>query len=556
MPKMHRRQAIAGLAALTAGFSHLVAPRHVGASDLSLSDRIDLLYSTQFHFNRRGEPQITVGLMQGQTKIVLSSPRGLTILPSGDGGTRVNVGSTVEITLASGKPSQQAFSVVLQELKTGGGRAVDVAAQRWTDAGIEVDEHELGTVFGVSGTVLDTRRIALTHGKFDSEAEARRHAQSLKNDHDALGKLHPTVAKRSRGRMVARDPATGVEVTADGVLWFSPEEGDPVVVHDVEHGHGATTPKREDRSYRGSVYVAIDRNGKLAVVNLVSETDVLAGLVPAEIYASAPFDALRAQAVAARGQLVSKVGTRHLDDPFLLCSEVHCQVYAGRGKEHPRTTKAVRQTAGVVAMRPGGTQLVDTVYSANCGGHTEDNDEVWPSHPDAQLRGRPDPKLRRPFVDGIGEADLPAWLHDAIDSYSKPITESGKDAYRWTATIDPSTVAGATGVPSDLGSLRTLEVLARGRSGRATKVRLVGSHRSVELAGELRIRRALGGLKSSMFVVDRDPDRYGRIVLHGGGHGHGVGLCQHGAMGMAQAGKGYRDILQHYYSNAEITKLW
>ena len=114
---------------------------------------------------------------------------------------------------------------------------------------------------------------------------------------------------------------------------------------------------RSDRTYWGSIYVTVDRFGKLTVANLVSESHVLAGLVPAEIYASAPMESLKSQAVAARGQLVTKVGTRHLADPYLLCAHQHCQVYAGRGHEHPRTTAAVEATAGWVAMRPGGTQL-------------------------------------------------------------------------------------------------------------------------------------------------------------------------------------------------------
>jgi len=555
--RLSRRSAMGGLAAAAAGFSHLVAPRHVAASDLSLSDRIDLLYSTQFHFNRDGEPQITVGVMQGQQRVRISAPSGLMILPSGDGGTQITVGRSVEVTLGRARPAQQRYSVLLEELRTGGSRVLDVAAQRWKKAGLDVSEQEIGTLFGVSGTVLDTRRVALTTGAWGSEAEASKHARALATAHGALGRLHPLVGKRASGRMVAKQPGGGAEVAADGVLWFAPRKpGESVTVHDVLSGTTMGTPKRSDRKYRGTIYVAIDRGGELAVVNLISETHVLAGLVPAEIYASAPYAALRAQAVAARGQLVAKLGTRHLDDPFLLCSEQHCQVYAGQDREHPRTTRAVRETAGVVAMRPGGTQLVDTVYSANSGGHTEDNEQVWPSDADPQLRGRADPLLRQPYRDGIATAELGAWLGDPVASYSRPKSEAGKGAYRWTTAIDPGSLEGAPGVPDGIGTLRGLEVLSRGRSGRATAARLVGARKSVVLHGELKIRRALGGLKSSMFVVAPDKDRYGRFVLYGGGHGHGVGMCQHGAIGMATAGKDYSEILAHYYSGALIKKLW
>ena len=536
-----RRRVLLGLGAglATASFSHLWAPRSARASDLSLSDRIDLLYSNQFHFNTRGEPQITVGVMQGRTEVRLSCSRAILVLPSGDGGTSIRAGERFTVRLVKGEAAKQRFSVVLDELKGPAARGLDKAAARWKGKGLDPADVEVGTVFGVGGHVLDNRRMLLTTGSFSSERVARQRGKELADDHGALGKLHPIIESRSEGSIVARDAESGVEVHADGVLWFTPADGGSITVHG-----------KQDRTYRGSIYVAIDRRGKLAVVNLVSETDVLAGLVPAEIYASAPLEALKAQAVAARGQLVSKIGTRHHADPFLLCSEVHCQVYAGQHKEHPRTTKAVKATAGRVAMRPGGTQLVDTVYSANSGGHTEHNDVVWPGPPDPQLRGRPDPLVVGKFKGGIDQGNVAEWLRAQHKSYSVPQSDRGKAAYRWTETLDPAAL------DLGVGKVEHLGLLSRGPSGRATTLRVVGSKRTTEIRGELRIRRALGGLRSSLFIVDPDRDAYGRFVLHGGGHGHGVGLCQHGAMGMAAAGKSYDEIIRHYYTAARASKLW
>jgi stage II sporulation protein D len=559
MPRVaaSRRAFLRGLGS-AAGCASLRVPAHVFAKDVALGDRIDLLYSNQFHFNRRGEPQITIGLMQGQDEVRLSAGSGLRVLPSGDGGTAIDGGGRYEIRLVRGRPSEQRFAVVLEELTGPAMRSIDRAVERWRDRGLDPHDHEVGTVFGVDGHVLDNRRILLTAERFSSEPEARRRAKMLADRHGALGKLHPIVSRRSEGMIVARDLERDVTVHAEGVLWFAPRAPgrEPITVHDVLSGTTMGTGSRSDREYWGSVYVAIDRSGKLAVVNLVSESEVLAGLVPAEIYASAPMAALRAQAVAARGQLVSKVGTRHPGDPFLLCAEQHCQVYAGKMREHPRTTAAVRDTAGWVAMRPDTTQLVDTVYSANCGGHTEHNEHVWPSPADPQLRGRPDPLLPARFARGIDEGNIHAWLSTPLRSFSRPDGQGAADVYRWRATLDPGAIAGQHGVPAAVGEIRRLEVLSRGRSGRATTVQLVGEGGRFELSGELRIRRALGGLRSSMFVVLPERDRHGRFQLLGGGHGHGVGLCQHGAMGMAREGKSHADILSHYYAGSKTIKLW
>ncbi len=528
-------------------------PRELFAGDLSLGDRIDLLYSNQFAFDRDGRPRITVGIMQGQREVALSAAGGLSALPSGEGGTAIVGGGRWRIRVANSTASKQSFRVVLDAASATELRHIGKLADSWKSRGFDVAEREVGTLFGVSGKVLDTRRVLLTTDLFSSEREAEARARELADRHGIIPRLHPEIERRASGRIIAEDLESGVTIEAEGVLWFSPRKADAVTVHDVaaESGNGA-----EDRRYRGQIYVAVDRNGKLAVVNLIGEAELLSGLVPAEIYASAPSEALKAQAVAARGQLLAKIGSRHLDDPFLLCAHQHCQVYAGASSEHARTNAAVERTIGRVLMRPNETQLVDTVYSANCGGHSEDNEHVWPSPADPQLRATADPRLPKEFAKGIDHKNIEAWVTSNPDAYSRPSSSRTAASYRWTVALDPAAVAGNPEIPSKFGKLERIEIHARGRSGRATHATLHGSAGKAEIHGELRIRKALGGLKSSMFVVAKDRDEFGRFVLHGGGHGHGVGMCQHGAMGMAADGKTYGPILHHYYRASKLIRLW
>lgn len=544
-------QSLCGALVVT-GASSLI-PRIVRGADVSLGERLDLLYSNQFNFDDLGRPRISVGVMRSQREVQLSAAGGLQALPSGDGGTAIVGGGRWRIRVADATASKQSFRVVLDAVPATQLRQIDKQAKVWRGKGFDVAEREVGTLFGVSGKVLDTRRVLLTTDLFSSEREAEVRARELAERHGLIPRLHPEVERRASGRILAEDLETGVTVEAEGVLWFSPTRAEMMTVHDVAHEGGVGS---EDRRYRGQIYVAIDRKGELAVVNLIGEAELLSGLVPAEIYASAPSEALKAQAVAARGQLLAKVGSRHLDDPFLLCSHQHCQVYAGADSEHPRTNLAVDRTIGRVLMRPNESQLVDTVYSANCGGHTEHNDKVWASPPDPQLRGTADPKLGEDFAKGINAANINAWLSSSPAAYSKPSSSHVASAYRWTVALDPAAVAGNPEVPRSFGHLQRIEIHARGVSGRATHASLHGARESVEIHGELRIRRALGGLKSSMFVVDDKRDEFGRFVLRGGGHGHGVGLCQHGAMGMAADGKTYGPILNHYYRDSKLVRLW
>jgi SpoIID/LytB domain protein len=540
---------LAGGAVLVSGL-----PRRLLASDLSLSDRIDLLYTNQFQFNARGRPQVTIGLMEGQSEVLLSSQGLISALPSGDGGTSIEGGHKWRIRLEQGKPADQSFRIALEAVPAQQVRAIDKAAKRWRKLGFEVTEQEVGALFGVDGKMLDTRRVLLTTGKFSSENEALTQARVLKQRHAALGLLHPEVHSRGRGRIVAEDLEKNIRVRAEGVLWFGAAENRAMTVHDVVYettnGHA-----RETRGYHGQIYAAVDRHGKLSIVNLVDEADILAGLVPAEIFASAPEAALEAQAIAARGQLLAKIGTRHLDDPYLLCAHQHCQVYAGASKETDRTTAAVTRTIGRLLMRPDGTQLVDTVYSANSGGHTEHNELVWPSAADPQLRGRPDPKLDAEFAKGVTAENIEDFLRKPQDSFSKP-SEHLMSAYRWKHGLDPAVPARDPALPKGFGKLQAIEVIERGRSGRAIKVRLRSNRAEVTVEGELRIRKALGNLRSSLFVVEPERDANGHFQLVGAGHGHGVGMCQHGAMGMAAAGKTHEEILAHYYPGSLLEKLW
>jgi stage II sporulation protein D len=276
-------------------------------------------------------------------------------------------------------------------------------------------------------------------------------------------------------------------------------------------------------------------------------------LIPAEIFPSAPEEALKAQAVAARGELLSKIGTRHIGDPFRLCSTTHCQVYSGTGHETSRTTAAVEATRGEVLFEATGG-LADPVYSANCGGHTENNENVW-SHmpPLPSLRGHRDAeKPTDPYARGVTEGNVAAFIANPPRSFCGRAKLGSGDRFRWTVTRSREEMNKLL-AKYRLGALRSIEVLERGVSGRARAVRVTGTTRAETIRGELRIRQTFGNLRSSLFVVEV---KDGGAVFRGAGFGHGVGMCQTGAIGMGEAGKSYREILRHYYPGTTIRKLW
>ena len=524
------------------------------ADETSATDKLRILYSTRFTFTDDGLPLVTVEIMSGKKDVHLHAKNGLAVRPDGQGGSTIEAegGSDAwTITAEDVKPAVIQDWTVVETLGPDDTTGITAAIARWKERGFEARTFEIGTVFGTGGEVIDTRetRVAIdpvAQGK--GSARAAEHAKRF----GIATSVHQELVRRPSGTIVARAGTTTVRNPS--VLWFVPRRAtDTIGVADVPTNTGGSQMDTgtEDRRYWGAVYVTLDHEGTLVAANAVSEDKLLAGLVPAEMYPDAPEAALEAQAIAARTELLQKIGRRNLTDPFLLCSTQQCQVYAGAGKEDPRATRAIEKTRGLVLLRDGGG-MVDIRYSASCGGHTEDNDAIWGGEPDPSLRGRQD--NAKAGASRVTDANLDAFLtedpHDAWCGHGK----LAKRNFRWTEHLDASDLTTRVSVEyPEIGRIKNLVAKQRGSSGRIMTLVIEGDKRSVEVTGDVHIRRLLGGLKSTLFSITRDG---GTFVLHGAGFGHGVGMCQTGAIGMAEAGKPHAEILAHYYRGTHLHRLY
>jgi SpoIID/LytB domain protein len=528
------------------------------ADELSSADKLRVAYSTQFAWTREGLPVVTVRVADGRSEVVLAASNplsGVRLLPDGEGGPEVHGGATWTIHAENAKPSKVRWHIVVAHARPGD-PSLQAEMQKWRERGFAPRTFEVGTVFGIRGEVLDSRKLLVAVDPHDDEAEARAAAKALKAKFSVDTGIHPELAERPRGTLIATDER-GTQVRNDSILWFAPEGTGLIELRDVDKEGGG----RESRRYFGKIYVTLDAKGGLTVVNAVPEDRLLAGLVPAEMMPTAPTEALKAQAVAARNELLAKIGTRHLTDPYRLCATQHCQVYAGAGRESERATNAVNATRGELLVRADGS-IVDAVYSASCGGHTEDNDRAWGGVPDPSLRGRLDgdkgAEKRLAAFERVDDKNVAAFLDETIESPSpRPFCARPREAksnFRWTTRIDVAKAEAAAGV----GALKAIELAERGVSGRVVRMKLVGESGEKEIHGELEVRRALGGLKSALFVLDvqKSGERITGLTARGGGHGHGIGMCQVGAVGMAEGGSDYKTILLHYYGAAHVKRLY
>lgn len=307
------------------------------------------------------------------------------------------------------------------------------------------------------------------------------------------------------------------------------------------------------REYEGNFSALWSATGKLNLINTIDLENYVCGVVPNEIGINVPEEALKAQAVAARTDALYKVMHQyHKDDNFDLCASVHCQIYSGITGVNERIKKAVFKTKSIVCTYNG--QIIDAVYCNNCGGHTEDKEKVWGGTPLPYLQGKYDSHKHFSY-NLTDEAQVKKWIKQENDVFCRPDVQDKqwiKNSYHWVKEYPIHKIEEKMTRMYDIGKIRNIKVIERGSSGRITKLKIVGSKRSIILDRELNIRNTFFGLPSSLFYFEK---KNGKYIFEGKGSGHGVGMCQMGTINLAKKGYSYKKILSHYYTGIQIEKI-
>ncbi|HPF34123.1 MAG TPA: SpoIID/LytB domain-containing protein [Candidatus Krumholzibacteria bacterium] len=322
--------------------------------------------------------------------------------------------------------------------------------------------------------------------------------------------------------------------------------------------------------YAGDLLATV-RDGRLTLVNVVELETYLRGVVPWEIGrpGEAGLAALEAQAVAARTYTVSHLGARH-DEGCDVWADTRDQVYRGLHGTDPWCDRAIANTAGLVLRHRG--REIEAYYSSTCGGTTSAIEAVWPrpaqdylrTHDDRGRDGRAYCADSSQFTweETWSAAALTRILAASLPAY-RAWVEASPLRQAWAGEFFRPARAGAD--PDAPGALLDLRILDRTPSGRVRTL-LVRTE-----AGEYRVRGdrtrwvlapdggRFGILRSAWFDVELRRDREGRpaeVAAAGRGFGHGIGLCQTGALGMARLGADSARILAHYYPGASLETAW
>lgn len=322
--------------------------------------------------------------------------------------------------------------------------------------------------------------------------------------------------------------------------------------------------------YRGTLFLKRIAAGHINVYNELPFEQYLYGVVPAEMPYSWHVEALKAQAVAARNYGIINIG-RHTADGFDVCNGTHCQAYRGFGHENARTNQAVDETNGKLVLYDD--KLIPTYFHSSSGGRTENSENIW----SAVL----------PYIKGV---DDKYGLGSPYDNWTKQYSKKDIQAKLLANRID-------------VGEINDIVPLSVSVNGRVTSLEIRGTKGNTKIEKE-KIRTIMGSsdIKSTwyklttdadLFVIDSmtgkaDTARAGNLyvmsangvaklsttsntvylkdqftlsyisiipeyyVFAGKGWGHGLGMSQYGAKGMAEAGFNFIQILEHYYTGTKV----
>lgn len=425
-------------------------------------------------------------------------------------------------------------------------------------------------------------------------------------------KIHFSLNKPylAKGEKVLGDQV--VEFSEGGVLWngnqysqltFHPQSADASFsLSDVTIGVNFHWERKETQTFLGTLRFVVESD-KIVAINELPVEKYLESVISSEMSATSSLELLKAHAVISRSWLLAQMKKRRevaesgnnffsftkKEDTLIrwydredhtlfdVCADDHCQRYQGITKEtSPHVAEAIRQTKGQILM--DGDEICDARFSKCCGGITEEFQYCWEDTPKTYLTAVRDIALgvEHTLPNLTNEEEAEKWIRFNPPAFcntqdKKILSEVLNDYdqetvnfYRWKETLSQEKLQQliADKLKMDLGAILDMKAVERGKSGRISKLQIIGTEKIFTIGKELEIRRTLSDshLLSSAFVVDKyDKDEQGvpqRFELIGAGWGHGVGLCQIGAAVMGEQGYHYDAILLHYYQGAEIKKLY
>ncbi|HEY6950958.1 MAG TPA: SpoIID/LytB domain-containing protein [Bacteroidota bacterium] len=414
---------------------------------------------------------------------------------------------------------------------------------------------------------------------------------------NVIGLKGDFVVRSERGTIFFTNPSGQRILSGDEIL-CQPLEGGTFTLKGVKIGIDFHWERKEDQAFEGRLRLVAQDGRTVSAINEIGLESYLKSVISSEMSAQAPLEFLKAHAIIGRSWLVALLERKKADEDgkarphkktlrddevirvyghenhgtFDVCADDHCQRYQGVTKIiNDAASQAVEATRGIYLVYKD--EVCDTRYSKSCGGLSENYENVWDDQEIPYLRSVSDSLTKYKPVKS--ERDAEKWIHSTPDAYCAAtdpeflrqilpsFDQETRDFFRWKVEYRreelEELITKKSGI--DFGTLRDLIPISRGPSGRISKLKIVGSSKTVTVGKELEIRKWLSAshLYSSAFTVTTERDAEGlpqKFILTGAGWGHGVGFCQIGGAVMASKGFDAEAIVKHYFKGTELAKLY
>lgn len=406
------------------------------------------------------------------------------------------------------------------------------------------------------------------------------------------GSSMPLSVKAMEGGVVALGEEGETLMRSDGFIAVESADlnkqvapGRGMLLKNVVAGRGFHWQKEVDLVFPRRLEF-FNRNDRLVVVNVLPMESYLACVVTSEMSKECPAEFIKAQATAARSWMLVFLRNKHIGEPFTICNDDCCQRYQGTTFLDESVARATSECSGMCLVTDEG-YVCGAYYSKSCGGIMEKAENVFGATVvgiSADVDAPPDSPTKK--FNPVTEDNIREWVTgdivDETDSFCSPnvcpekalprylgaVDEAGS-YFRWKVVYNQdelvqylSEKAGINDIIEFLG----FKALKRGNSGRIHELQVryltsEGDERNRTIRTQYAIRNALHEkfLFSSAFVWDYKKGVAGKIkkvTLRGAGWGHGVGLCQIGALGMSLEDYKYEDILKHYFGGTKLVKAY
>ncbi len=323
---------------------------------------------------------------------------------------------------------------------------------------------------------------------------------------------------------------------------------------------------------KGTVEFRCLQDELIGAIAIFPVEDYVENVVALNYTQGMPAEAVKAYAIAVRSKALSRFCFKHEEEPFDICNKAHCQVFEGYKEITPFVKKIIKATAGEVLFRK--KRVLQAEMTRVCGGFTETpphSDEAQIELDYSSVYDSSKKHIPKKFMDLANETDIRNWIDEPTEVFcdlknnpEPAVANQFLPDFRWRRFFDQeellSLVEKKTG--QSFGTIFDVIVAKRSTSGRVLEMEILGADRNLILKGESEIRSIFGGadeLPSTCFYVASQMDADGfpeAFVFRGAGSGSGIGLCMAGAVGMAQNGFDYKQILSHYFHGTTLKKIY